>query len=311
MKIAFCHHLSVPNLAAGGEKWVVNTAKALMERGHDVVVNALPFTLNGTHKNNFGMLEGIDYHEGFHHKVEADVAYVTYHPFSFLNFNLKCPKIAGFHSETYWQQPNLRYGVLPLAANIANKFVSYMGLRGFNAVHRLSNLYPVNHPKVYTVPNYVDSSVYKPIKKSDEFTVAFASRKVWQKGYDIFQEVAGHLDCRVKVSGNLDEADMPSFLSDAHVVLAPSRVDTFGLALVESMMVGTPVVTSPLASHFALGLPFRYARTSLEYLREVSKLREEEAYGFLSDVCRHVALRYEKDAVMDRIEDMFLEVAGN
>jgi glycosyltransferase involved in cell wall biosynthesis len=308
MKIAFCHHLSL-SYYGGGEKWIINTAKELSKK-HDVSVHALPLLLDGKSKvNPKDKLKDISYTESFHHTIKADVTYVTYNPLSFLNFNIKGPKIAGVHSEAYCQKPNINYGKYPLIANIINRFTSYGELRRFNAVHCLNNLYPVNHPKIFTIPDYVDSTFYKPYKKSDEFTVAYASRKVWQKGFDIFKQIQKHLDCKVNVSGSIPEQDMPAFLSDAHVVLAPSRVDTFGLSIVEASMCGTPVVTSPLHSHLELGLPLKYAESPQDYLNEVNKLRKETV-DLLSDVCRFSAMRYDKSFIMDKLEAMFCKVAN-
>jgi glycosyltransferase involved in cell wall biosynthesis len=309
MRIAFAHHLSL-SYGGGGEKWIINTANALAKK-HDVSIYALPILLDDKAKINVEeKLNGVPYTEGFHHKIKADVSYVTYNPLSFLNFDIKGPKIAGMHSEVYWQKPNLRYGKYPLLANIVNRFISYGELRRFNAVHRLNSLYKINHPSVYTIPNYVDSTVYKPIKKNDEFTVAYASRQVWQKGFDIFNKIKKDLDCRVKVSGRIAEEDMPMFLSDAHVVLAPSRVDTFGLTLVESAMCGTPIVTSPLLSHIELGLPLKYANTPPEYLTEINGLKKDEHIGLLNDVCRFSAMRYDKKLIIGKLEAMLCKVAN-
>jgi glycosyltransferase involved in cell wall biosynthesis len=309
MRIAFCHHLSL-GYFGGGEKWIINTAKALAKK-HDVEIYALPFLLDGKPKiNPQEHLDGITYQEGFHHNLKADVTYCTYNPLSFLNFNIKGPKIAGMHSETYWHDPNLRYGKYPLVANITNRFVSYFELRRYNAVHRLNNLYPVNHPTIYTIPDYVDSEMYKPHKKADDFTVAFASRQVWQKGFDIFNKVANQLDCKVKLSGGVPEDDMPEFLGDAHVVLAPSRVDTFGLTICESLLCGTPAIVSPLASHMVLGLPLRYASSTKDYLYEINSLQNDSHYELLSDICRQSALKYDKAYVLQQLEEMLCKVAN-
>jgi glycosyltransferase involved in cell wall biosynthesis len=309
IKISFAHHISI-SYGGGGEKWVINTAKALQERGHEVTVNALPFLLDGKPKiNPKEHLDGIPYKESYFHHIKADVCYLTYHPLSALSFRVDCPKIAGFHSDAYWQKPNLHYGTYPLAASIVNRFVSYAELKTFAAVHRLNSLYHIKHPHVYTIPNYVDSTIYKPIKKANEFTVAYASRQVWQKGFDIFKRIEKHLNCRVNISGGIAEADMPAFLSDAHVVVAPSRVDTFGLALCEASLCGTPVVTSPLPSHVTLGLPFKYAVTPQDYLDQVNRLQKETSYPLLSDVCRFSAMRYDSSYIMDKLENMLTEVA--
>lgn len=306
LKISFCHHLSL-GYFAGGEKWIINTAKALAKK-HDVEIYALPFLLDGKPKiDPKEHLEGIPYYEAFHHNVRADVSYVTYNPLSFLNFDIKGSKIAGLHSETYWHDPNLRYGKYPLLANIINRFVSYFELRRFNAVHRLNNLYPVNHPSVYTIPNYVDSEIYQPYKKADDFTIAFASRQVWQKGFDIFNRVAEKVDCNVKVSGGIPEEEMPKFLSDAHAVLVPSRVETFGLTIVESLMCGTPSIVSPLASHIILGLPLRYASSVDDYVSEVNWVKENTS---AESLYRTPALKYAKCYVMNQLEDMLCKVAN-
>ena len=308
MQIAFAHHLSL-SYNGGGEKWLVNVAKALSKK-HNVEIHALPILLDGKPKiNPKTKLDGISYTEGFHHKIKADVTYVTYNPLSWLNFQIVGPKIAGLHSEAYWQKPNLHYGKYPLIANIVNRFVSYSELRRFNAIHCLNNLYPVNHPSVYTIPDFVDSNVYRPSKKSDDFTIAFASRHVWQKGFDVFSKVAEHAKCNVKISGNIVEDGMPGFLSDAHAVLVPSRVDTFGLTIVESLMCGTPVITSPIPSHLGLGLPLRYASTVKNYLAEIEKLQSTSNYGLLSDSCRASTMKYDKQNIMSKLENMLCQVA--
>jgi glycosyltransferase involved in cell wall biosynthesis len=305
IKIAFCHHLSL-SYNAGGEKWLINTAKALAKK-HTVEIYALPFLLDGKPRINPNeSLDGIYYREGFNHNVKADVTYVTYNPLSFLNFNISGPKIAGIHSEAYWQKPNIHYGKFPLVANIVNRFTSYFELRRFNAVHTILNgLYPINHPKIFSIPNYVDSEIYHPYKKSDEFTVTFASRKVWQKGFDIFSQVAKQLDCSVKVSGDIAEEVMPEFLGSSSVVVAPSRVDTFGLVLVESLLTGTPVVTSPLPSHYSLGLPLKYARTVEEYLQEINFVKKDP----VSLDYRSFAMKYDKKQIIKKFEEMLIQVA--
>jgi glycosyltransferase involved in cell wall biosynthesis len=308
IKIIFCHHISLA-YNGGGEKWVINTAKELAKK-YNVEIYALPILLDGKPKiTPQKELDGVPYYESFHHKIKSDITYVTYNPLSFLNFDIKGPTIAGMHSEAYWQKPNINYGKYPLLANIVNRFTSYFELRRFNAVHTILNtFYPINHPRVFTIPNYVDSERYHPYKKSDEFTVAYASRKVWQKGFDIFNKVAKHLDCKVKVSGEIAEENMPEFLGTSNVVLAPSRVDTFGLSIVEAMMTGTPVITSPICNHYNLGLPLKYAQTVDDYVNEVNHLKEDPS-SLLSDYCRASALKYDKKSILKKFEEMLIQVA--
>jgi glycosyltransferase involved in cell wall biosynthesis len=315
LKITFAHHLSL-SYGAGGEKWIINTAKELSKE-YDVEVYALPFLLDGKRRiTPQKELGDIPYHEGFYHNITSDVCYVTYNPLSFLNFNIKGPKIAGLHSEAYWQKPNLRYGKYPLVANIVNRFVSYGELRRFDAVHCLNNVYPVNHPVVYTIPDFVDSRRYKPSLKEDVFTAAFASRKVWQKGYDIWQSVKSKLprDMSFVESGDILEEYMPTFLGMNHAVVAPSRVETFGLSIVEAALCGTPVLTSNTPVHRQLDLPLILCSSIQDYVDYLSQLSDQwyhrrGDYDFYTAKLRQAALQFNRENVVHRLEDMFLEVA--
>lgn len=304
----------------GGEKWIINTAKELVKRGHSVEIFALPFLLEGKRKvNPKDLLDGISYTEGRHHRIKADVVYVTYSPLSWLFFETSKPRIGGIHAQSYWQKPDLRYGLLPNVSLMANKALSYFELRHFNAVHMVTGAYPCNHPKVFFIPNFVDASFYKPAAaKPEQFTVSFSSRTVWQKGWDIFQRVSSLLQEKVSLKiagGKVKECDMPAFLSAAHLSFLPSRVDTFGLALVESCLCETPVLTTSLETHKVLGLPFAYGDNVSDFLRQIIALRGEwdagDPHGYLhewSQDSRLKALKYDKPTVMNQIESMFKEV---
>lgn len=313
MRICFCHHLSLAYYG-GGEKWLISTTKELVKRGHNVEIYALPFLLNGKPKvNPKKLLDDIPYTEGRRHKIKADVVYITYHPLSWINFQTSKPRIAGLHSHTYWQKPHLRYGTLPNIANLTNRFISYFELRRFNAIHSVTNVYPINHPRVYHIPNFVDSEKYYPcLPKEEVFTIAYASRKVWQKGWYLFKEVEKNLSVKSQVSGSIREENMPSFFSKAHATLVPSIVDTFGLSIVESLLCETPVITTPLTTHEALGLPLIYASTLREYMGAIVFLQknweEGDFYRSFSKFCRLEAMKYDKTIIMDKLENMFKEV---
>lgn len=316
MHIALCHHLSL-SYFGGGEKFIISLAKELIKRGHDVEIYALPFLLDDKPKiNPKEVLEDIPYTEGLRHKVRADVTYITYNPLSWLNFKSSHPRIAGIHSHAYWFPPHPSYGLLPNLANITNRFTSYFELRGFDAVHTVTNVFPVNHPKIYYIPNFVDSEKFKPhCEKESEFTIAYASRKVWQKGWDVFKNVRKHVDANFLISGTVPDEEMPLFLSKAHVTLVPSKVDTFGLSIVESMMCETPVITTPLEAHKALELPSIWAASTQEFISKLSmirKLQEDkwDQYKSLCNICRISALKFDKMRVVEQLEKMFKEVAS-
>jgi len=313
VNIAFAHHLSLSYLG-GGEKWIINTAKELVCRGHYVEIFALPFLLEGKRKvNPKELLEDIPYTEGRRHKIKADIVYVMYNPLSWMFFQTSKPRIGGIHAQSYWQKPNFQYGLLPNVSLVANKALGYFELRHFNAVHMVTTAYPCNHPKIYYIPNFVDSEKYRPVAdKGPVFTVAYISRKVWQKGWDLFEAATKGFHTKV-AGGCVKEKDMPTFISSAHVSLIPSRVDTFGLAIVESLLCCTPVITTPLKSHAVLALPM-YFRDNVSGFRTMLGVLEQiweetpEKYMELTRCMRQQAMKYDKKPVMDRIEGMFKEV---
>ncbi len=196
-------------------------------------------------------------------------------------------------------------------ATVVNAMISKYELAKFDAIHRILDVYPVNHPNIIDIPNFVDSTKFRVTRpKNDDFTVGFCSRKTFTKGYDIWLEIKQQLaDEMVFVeSGNIPENEMADFYSKCHVVVAPARSETFGLTVVESLLCGTEVLSSGHIIHRALGLPLNYANTVPEYIDTLLKLREEGGYSRVK--LRREALKYDKDNVIDKLEKMFLSVSG-
>jgi glycosyltransferase involved in cell wall biosynthesis len=317
MNIAFCHHLSL-KYGGGGEKWVIQLANELRRRGHHVEVYSLPFQLkDGNKLNPIKELNDVPYHEGYFHSIEADAIYVTYNPLNWLNFWIRGPKIGGMHSHAYWMPINPRYGTLPNLAIITNALTSRWELARFKTIHVVTDAYPVNHRCVKYIPNFVDSHIYHTTRdKEKEFTIAYASRKVWQKGYDVWAKIKAIMNDEVNFveTGKLTESELVDCLSSSHVLVVPSRVDTFGLSIVEAAMCGLISVTSPLLSHRALGLPLFYGEDAADYvdrIREIKQMWETGTYDAYVDVLRSQAMRFDKKLVVDELESMFVGVADS
>ena len=255
MRISFCHHLSL-SYYGGGEKWLIGLANYLSDRGHTVSIYSAPLLLDGKSKvKPLSLLdERIHYEETWHKGVKADVVYEVFSPLNWVVFKSSHPKIAGLHSQALFNKTNVGYGLLP-RLSIALNGTNDRQLAKFDAVHTLTSAYSVKHKWVYTIPNFVDSKLYHPHPlKAPSFTVGYASRKVTQKGYDIWKEVKQRFtDINFVESGSLSEVEMPPFYSSCDLILAPSRVDTFGLSLVEASLCGVPVVTTRLPAHLSLG----------------------------------------------------------
>jgi hypothetical protein len=106
---------------------------------------------------------------------------------------------------------------------------------------------------------------------------------------------------------------MSRFVAESHVGLVPARYDSFGLSIVEFLMTGVDVITTTLPSHKVLDLPLYYADTVdemctyIEMLKDTWDKKPEKAERFY-EVNRNRALVYDKKPIMDRLENMFLEV---
>jgi glycosyltransferase involved in cell wall biosynthesis len=318
MEIVFGHHLTLKCLG-GGEKWIINTANELARRGHDVEIYSTPLKVAGGIPNDKldELLNGIPYKEAYRHSIKGDVCYLSYHPMTGLNYSTSGKVIKGIHATSCWEPINLKYGFLPVQAQLLHKLVGGLEFKTADAIHTVAPYLPINHRNVYKIPNYVDSSIFKPCQKPNKFVVTYASRKSYQKGWDTFQQVQRSLDCDpdiiFKTSGNISESDMPNFLASSHVGIVPSRYDSFGLSIVEFLMTGTPVITTPLLSHTALNLTL-YFSDKIEYICQIitslKQYWEQDPQSFLKECEKHrqEALKYDKKPIMDRIENMFIEV---
>jgi glycosyltransferase involved in cell wall biosynthesis len=323
MKIAFCHHFDL-DFGAGGEKFIIQTANELDKRGHEVSVFVTPFVIEGMHriKDAHKMLnKGIEYAKSWHHKVDAEIAYVIYDPYSPINriiFALTgCKtKIAGVHSISFWESPALMYGKTPNIGRVMQKVFGDFEFSRYDAVHTVTDCFPINHPRVYNIPNCVDSEVFYPKKKkADKFTVAFTSRHSHAKGWDVFLNASKKFEETdlLITDGSLSERELVENLSMSHVSVAPSLVDTFGYSIIESLMCETPVITTPLPAHKNLNVPLLYANAPGDIVHGVSYLKsmietEPQKYRAVCSNVRTEAMKYDKKAMFDKFEAMLEEV---
>ncbi|MEM2102819.1 MAG: glycosyltransferase family 4 protein [Candidatus Bathyarchaeia archaeon] len=336
MKIAFCLHISL-TYGGGGEKWTINVANALEKRNHKIEIRALPYTPHKRKvlKTQDVLNENILYTESWHHGLDADVAYVFYNPLSNIFFKMKCPRVAGIHSQVYFlsKTPPITYGIPAIISRSLYKAIGRVDLSSFDGIH-IVNEFPVYHNNVFYIPNFVNAEIYHPVKpKSDKFTALFIGRPTWQKGWDTFFEAASilkrkHKDIEFKVAGFdhkktgkirylgyiSDENELAKIYSSAHVALLPSRADTFGVTILESLACGTPVVTTPSSPHKNLRLPLFYAETADEFAKAIEQLRSlwiknPGAYQKISEEAKNAAKKYDMQVILPKIEEMFVKVS--
>jgi glycosyltransferase involved in cell wall biosynthesis len=318
----------------GGEREMCELANELAARGHEVDFYALPFMMGSKPKvEPQKVLDGVPYHEAWTHKIEADVAYTFYHPLSTLNFRVKGKRIASFHSQAFFMRSvSPSYGPLPMGVSYGTRLIGPLELRAFDAIHTHFPHPTIRHRKIYTIPGWIDTSVFRPSgPKNPEFTVLFSGRALWQKGWDIYVSLAKRMrDVGIKFlyvggairdefiqslgfQGNLSA--LSQIYNNSHVLMDPVRADTFGRVAVESMACGTPVVTTPSSSHKELNLPFVFGTTLEEYEASIRHLRDlweaGRPYEQLSRECTNAATVFDFKSMITQYEKMFAEVASS
>ena len=178
------------------------------------------------------------------------------------------PVVYGFHAPLkidHPVRPSHRFYnlIMPLqAVRVASVFkkLHLLNLDDLKMVGRLGLA-----AKSTYLPLGTDISVFRPVAKSEEFTVIYASRASWNKGTDILVSsiipslVKGlpnirivivnygfltHLYEQLKGFGNihvlpyLPPSKFAEILASAHVLLFPSRYESYGLVVLDALASG-------------------------------------------------------------------------
>jgi glycosyltransferase involved in cell wall biosynthesis len=211
---------------------------------------------------------------------DGDVVYFSYTPggleVALAQFQglLRVPVIAGHHGVIRW--PKFQRVV----DGKTRAMFSVLGPRnlrlskGFAAHHVQNNadraeLNEHGIARVFVIPSGVDCGSYRARLLPRTFTVLFLGTITYQKGVDLLPELVSKLDKllpnyrlvvagtgedihsleilkqhpRVDVTGFVDEERKRELLATAHAFVLPSRFESFGLAAMEALASGTPVVS--------------------------------------------------------------------
>lgn len=344
MKIVLIHHFSLSYIG-GGEKFIIEVYGLLRQRGHDVEVRALPIHDNVKHGWNFH--EYMKYTESWFHKInEADVVYFVFAPVVWrLLVRADAPKVAGIHasslvpeiqSQDIFPRSPIKlikyHGVLSTVTYYYFKYFKKSELSQFDALHIINPAMKFDHPRMYYVPLFIDTRFYRPTKpKSERPSVLFVGRPLFKKGFDLFVEAAkiirkydnnirflttglrGMVDGVVEGLGTVPENELPDLYSSVHVIVYPSRIDTFGKVILEAMASGTPVITSPIQAHVNLNLPLIYASTAKDIAQKILyiiRMSEDEYKDFSARCRKSVVDQYDVEKVFPKFERMLIEVAN-
>ena len=178
--------------------------------------------------------------------------------------------ILGLHS-----RPNYKrcFYVKPLL-ELMNRVGLLKGIHTVNIVDALVIRGVLHNIPVWWIPNGVNCEQFKPsIKHGDKFQALFVGALSEDKGFDTFVEVAktvksiyndveflvasvggplkslaesAHRDGVVRFLGFAPDDELAKLYAESHVVVLPSREETFNLISLESQASGTPVIATDL-----------------------------------------------------------------
>jgi D-inositol-3-phosphate glycosyltransferase len=121
---------------------------------------------------------------------------------------------------------------------------------------------------------------------------------------------------RVQFRGSVPQEDLPSYYGAASILVVPSHYESFGLAAVEALACGTPVVGSMVG-----GLPTVIRdgdngflvpwRQPAEFAERIDRILSDPGlHRRLGERARPSVLRFGWDAVADRVMATYREVQG-
>jgi glycosyltransferase involved in cell wall biosynthesis len=344
-KVALCHHYSL-TFHGGGERFLIDVANQLIKTGHKVAVYALPFGRRPVKLD--GLPREVEYKENFIHKIQdVDVMYFIYAPFVHKLFIGEFPRIGAIHAFVFLSElqsteiRNMSYikflkgfGFTRLTSKIYFDKFREKELRSFDAIHVINRealkLFQ-NEKRVYYVPNWIDTSCFKPTEeKRTRFTVLYSGRR--SKGFSTFVEIANLFKAKeidfiavgpdlinignVKNLGFITNVEkLIRLYSKVHLLVYTSKVDVFPLTLLEASACKTPIVTLPTRAIKGLNLPVLYATSVKDFAQIIWRLqnmweKRREQYLKLCDKMRLEVKKYDLNNVFPKFLDMLKEVAS-
>ena len=339
MDVAFFHHYSLTH-GGGGEGFVVELANFLARKGHTVEVHALPFRRR---KATLLLDDSVAYCERWVHRSRSEVAYEVYAPGVTGLFRQRGPRIAGLHGAVVmdFESPArfyLRQGPYVAGAYLVRRSRGPRYLADFDAVHAVSPV-PLSHRHLYVLPNWVDctksaEALELKARRAETFTVLYVGKPSYTKGFDLFAAVSErvpHEDIRfvaigppdrkfggggrVEWVGYVPHEEMWKAYARASVLLHPTRQESSGRAILESLAAGTPVITTPIPCHRSFELPLDYASTPAEMAAKVEgyyrRWKDDSSAELFARTAMTSVARFDSNAVLPRYERMLTEVLEN
>jgi len=196
--------------------------------------------------------------------------------------------------------------------------------------------------KVRIVPNGVDAGEFRPVKNAGERepTVLYVGRLVEYKGLttlikamedvqreldarlvivgdgedrESFEKIAKRLKVKATFTGRLSKREVVEWMQKARVLVLPSfsRLEAFGIVLLEAMACSTPVISAniPGPSEIALhgGMTFNDVSELSEKIKEI--LTKDELATKLGRAGRRaVEEKFSWEVVTEKVEKIYFEL---
>lgn len=261
----------------------------------------------------------------------------------------KTPTIYAFHAPSIMFHPYRLKNYVFNAISLMK--LAYMKLaRPVDAFHVLNTSeYKICNSlgfRCYYIPLGVDTKLFNKGLRNNRFTIVFVGPR-YGKGADMLVKILPRVlrrtpDIKVILTGKgflnqyfrslrnvfrnnvevvewLPQKKFAKLLSSSHILLFPSRYESFGATVLEALSSGMPVFCFDIPGapkdvvgrygSGAVAKPFNIDEIVDNVLRSYEMWKNEpEEFERLSIACRNVALRYDWSIIADVFDDMFKEV---
>lgn len=261
----------------GLEKWHIQVANALVERGHKVIIDGIDLgELKRIERGDIDRIINFEYTEDSSSLPESDVLYTSIGNRRIMKdvLEFRGPKIFGAHHGEYILYSN-NDGIAWSSDLFSIKAMRYKIwfsrtlklLPNFDMVHynnhHLDWLVHINRNAFY-LSNTVFQTVSNLNKSKDRFDILFFGRHETEKGFDTLLRIAKEIPNEITFNilgqgsrtselssidrsnvhylGQVKDNELYAKIASSHLVLIPSYSETSSLVIRESLSNGTPLI---------------------------------------------------------------------
>ena len=345
MEVVF---FNLPHLTfnRGGERWIKEVASYLSARHQVTVITTDYMKLNDIsylnfnyiilkYKHKMGFLNDISEIKDYLKNSDVVYAFYAWAGTQRIIASTSSRIIFGHHSNNDGLLQRIYYKILEMDKRIKNSYHHFL-------TEYRANIYKKKgFRKIFVIPNFVDTKKYLPKDKDgDKFKVFAPGVTTWAKGLDILVFVAKNLrnysDIKFYIAGHkVEDLTLPpnveylgllpadkiaEIVGEMNIMVLPTRTEAFSFSILENLSAGNPVVISDLPDlrsafgesgtiyYATKGNPLKFLEGVLHYYKIWRHNLEE--YLKISVEARGIALKFDSDIILPKIENMLVQVAN-